>query len=58
MRQNDSHGESDVTHHNEGYFIQRCKNREFTYNIILRRFRATIFEVENNEYYILFMCVC
>jgi len=42
IRQIDNHGEGD----NQGYFIQRDKDRQFTYSVILRRFVATIVAVK------------
>jgi hypothetical protein len=45
-RQINSHGESDVTHYYQGYFIQGNKNRQRKRNIILWRFRATTIAVE------------
>jgi len=51
IRQIDNHGEGD-----EGYFIQGDKDMQFIYHVILSRFHAGIFEVENNKYYI-FICV-
>ena len=58
IRQIHTHGEGDVTYYNQGYFIQGDKDRQCNYNVILRRFHATIIEVENQ--YILhnmYMCL-
>jgi hypothetical protein len=38
----DNHGEGD----NQGCFIKGDKDRQCIYNVILRRFRATIVEAE------------
>jgi len=33
-------------------------NRKCTHNVTMRRVRATIVAVENNTYYIFWVCVC
>jgi hypothetical protein len=38
--------------------VDTCKDRQCMYNVILRRFRATIFAAENDKYYIFWGCVC
>jgi len=56
IQQIDSHGEGDVTHYNQSYFLKGNKDRQYTCNVILKRFRATIVAVEK-ILYIMYMCL-
>ena len=34
------------------------QDRQYTYNVTMRRFHSTIVAEQNNKYYILWVCVC